>query len=136
MAIIDVEAMNASLANDYGPTRGPQAADSHEIALYDAHPWQGGVEIEGDGYTRATILPADWSVPEDGATSADGLFGAPTGPGDWDQATHWVAVDPATDVRWDADALSEPLVVTAGGTAPQITVTVYHPDAATGDDEG
>lgn len=134
MAIIDVEAMNASLANDYGPTRGPNAAASHLLALFDAHPWQGGVEIGGTGYTRAVILPAGWSTPADGSMTATGTFGTPTG--DWDEASHWVLIDPATDVMWDADALDVPLVVTAGGTAPQVIVTVYHPDAMTGDYEG
>ena len=56
MPLLDPGAMARSLDNDYGTTRGLNAADSHELVLFFGDPQSDGVEITEAG--RATILPA------------------------------------------------------------------------------
>jgi len=131
MAIKDVAAQNASLANDYGPNHGPASPDAHELALFNGDPMFDGVEITGPGYAPATVSnDAGWPDPDGGAISRSITYGAPTGP--WDEATHWLLRDPVTGDGWDCSALTEPLNVTdASDDGPVVIVTIFHPDALT-----
>jgi hypothetical protein len=126
--ILDAEARNASLANDYGSARGAGAADSHELELWDGDPTlEDSAELSGNGYAAAEIVPADWTAPDGGMTTATVTFDAPTG--EWTAATHWVLRDPVTGYGWDYQALSEELNVTgASDTGPEVLVAVFYND--------
>lgn len=127
MPIRDVEAMNASLDNDYGTTRGPNAADSHELALFYGDPMTDGVEISGGGYARVTVNPADWLPANDGFKSTEPIQ-FPATSGAWpDSPTHFALYDGS--VMWDNAPLVEPLDVTAASaTGPTVVVTVFYDD--------
>lgn len=131
MPIRDVAAMNRSLDNDYGTTRGPNAADSHELALFDNDPTIDGVELDaGDcpGYARPDVDPADWAVAAGGqkSTSAPIQFANSTDP--WTtQAKWWALVDGDDHTTvWDCAALNEALSVTDAGLGPAIQPTVFY----------
>jgi hypothetical protein len=135
MALVDVEAMNASLANDYGPDRGTSAADWHDLELWYGDPRLDGSEALDTAETGAwpRIMPADWSTPDGGAIQAVKSFAEATV--EWSlPATHWL-LRGSDGFAWDADALTEPLVVTGAGLIPPVTVTVYHADLQEDDDE-
>lgn len=120
--LIDVAARNASLDNDYGTTRGPNAAASHQVALYD----EDGVELSSAGYARVTLPAASWPAAVDGQKSATVVFPAPTG--EWLPAVSWRLI--AGGVTWDGGDFYDPLYVTAAsGTGPSVTVTVYYSTA-------
>lgn len=129
MPIISVEAQNASLANDYGPTHGAQSPDNLELGIWDDDPRFGGAELPADGgYARVPISHSDFSTPADGKTTilvqlADSTDEWPT-PGKW-----WVIIDADTGDLWDGDALNTPVVVAGAGSFDPMPVTVYHPDA-------
>lgn len=126
MPMLDDAAANASLANDYGTGRGANAADSHELELWDGNPNAGGSQLPlADGYAPATVLPADWSTPSGRKTSALVSFPAPTGA--WPTATWWV-LRGDDGLAWDYGTFSEAVNVTgASGTGPEVTVTVFYP---------
>jgi hypothetical protein len=135
MPIISTEAMNASLANDYGPTRGAQAADNLELGILTGDPRFGGVEFDSaGGYTRLPVdQDTDWATPADGKITALLQFpdstDAWTVAGDVAQGTWWQLYDADTGDAWDGDALDEAIVVTDAGSFAVMPVTVYHPDA-------
>lgn len=131
MPIRDVAAMNRSLDNDYGTTRGPNAADSHELALFDNDPTIDGVELDaGDcpGYERTVVLPADWAAAAGGSktTSAAVQFADATDA--WaTEAKWWALVDGDDHVTvWDCAALNESLSVTGAGPGPGIQPSVFY----------
>jgi hypothetical protein len=134
MPIRDVAAMNASLDNDYGENRGPNAADSHDMALFVGDPMTDGVELDAldnPGYDRPTILPADWLDADAGTKSTNGGVQFDNATAAWlDEATHWGLFDGS--VMWDCAPLAEPLVVSAAGTGPQVTPTVFYDDSVNG----
>lgn len=124
MPILDDAAANASLANDYGTARGGNAADAHDLELWDGDPsLEDSAELTGNGYAAAEILPADWSTPANRQTAATVTFDNPTGA--WAVATHYVLRGDDT-FGWDFGALAEPLYVTAAGDGPVVTVTVFY----------
>lgn len=126
MPLASVTAQNASLDNDYGVTRGPNAPDSHELALFLGHPLLGGVELSGNGYARATVLPGDWVAAADGAKSATVTFADPTG--EWQAVDYYALYDAADGTTlWEVVSLAEPLEVTGAGTGPTVTFTVFYP---------
>ena len=126
MPLASVPAQNASLDNDYGTTRGPNAPDAHELALFNGDPLNGGTELTGSGYARADVLPADWIAADDGAKSATVTFDDPTA--EWLTATHWLLIDAADSTTfWESAGFDEALEVTAAGDGPQVTVTVFYP---------
>lgn len=131
MPLASVAAQNASLDNDYGTTRGPNAADSHELALFSGDPMLGGVEISGGGYVRATVLPADWGAAAGGAKSATVTF--PDTTSEWlTNVTHWLLLDAAdSTTRWDSASFAEAGEITDMGDGPVATVTVFYPDLPT-----
>lgn len=135
MPLVDVGAMNASLANDYGDTRGPQAADSHTLELWYGDPrLEGSVELSAvGGYVAATVLPGDWEAPTGGAIRTVVNFADSTD--EWsDPATHW-ALRGDDGYLWDADALTDPLIVTGPGTITPVLVVIYHADLQADPDE-
>lgn len=146
MPIRDTSAMNRSLDNDYGSTRGPNAADSHLLALFDGNPMLsvddgGGVEItnaDNPGYARVTVdQDTDWLPAENGMKSLVSPKQLPATTGQWlDSPSHWALLDGADDsVMWDCGPLSEPLEVTGAGAGPLITFSVFYDDAITEEED-
>lgn len=117
--LVSVEAQNASLNNDYGTTRGPNAANSHQLVLLDLN----GVEVVGSGYARTTILPADWDAAVDGQKTAIVTVSDPTGP--WTTATSFLLYG-SDGYDWDSAELVDPLVVPEAGTLSPVVVTVQY----------
>lgn len=133
MPIRDIEAMNQSLANDYGtaPTLRPP---SHELALFAGDPMDDGVEITGGGYARVQIDAADWNDPEDGAISTINpvIFPSPTE--EWsDTITHAALI--YEGVVWDCMPLGEGLDVTGAGDGPSIDLEIFHADTILSEEE-
>lgn len=122
--LVDELARNASLDNDYGTTRGPNAADSHEVALLDTD----GLEVDSTtapGYARATVVPADWPPAEEGQKTVVVTFAAPTD--EWTPVAGWQLIDPATGAVWDDGDLVDLLLVTsASDDGPTVVVTVAY----------
>lgn len=141
MPIRDVAAMNKSLDNDYGTTRGPNAPSSHKLALFDGDPMiaeidGGGVEItnvNNPGYARVTVNPADWLAAANGMKSLAAPKQLPATTGQWlDSPSHWALLDGSDNVTmWDCGPLSEPLEVTGAGSGPLVTFSVFYDDAIT-----
>lgn len=125
--------MAKSLDNDYGETRGPNAADSHELVLFFGDPMSDdepgavpAVEITAAG--RATILPADWlPASADGVKATDGLVTLADSSGAY-VATHWALID-SDGLVWDCAELAEPLDVTGDGDPPQVLVEIFYDDS-------
>jgi hypothetical protein len=129
MPIRDQGAMERSLDNDYGPTRGPNAPDSFEVMLLDAT----GEEIPGttegvaNGYARPTHPNDAWLAATGGAKVSEVVtFAAPTGA--WETAYYWALRDPLTGLVWDYSPLTEPLDVTGPGTPVTLVMTVFYED--------
>lgn len=122
--LVDVAARNASLDNDYGTTRGPNAADAHEVALLDLD----GVELDdvtSPGYARVTVDSDDWPAAADGQKTLAVDFDPPTD--EWVAAAGWQLIDPVTDTVWDAGELVDLLEVTAASSVgPQVVITVAY----------
>ncbi|WP_067428547.1 phage tail fiber protein [Nocardioides jensenii] len=128
MPIRDVAAMNASLDNDYGTTRGPNAPAEHELALFSGDPMDGGVEVSGGGYSRVTVTEADWAAAADGEKSLLETVEFPPTTDEWeDDVTHFALIA-AGEVMWDCAPLADDLVITGPGTGPAITITLFHAD--------
>lgn len=132
MPIRDTAAMNRSLDNDYGTTRGPNAPASHSLALFVGDPMTDGVEVSGNGYARVVILPADWAPAADGMKSLinPAEFPAPTA--EWpDSPTYWALIG-SDGFWWDCAPLTEPLDITsASPEGPLVDVTIFFDDAVT-----
>jgi hypothetical protein len=130
MPLGSVAAMNASLDNDYGTTRGPHAAASHELALFAGDPLDSGVEIVGNGYARVTVLPAAWLAADEGQKSTAAAVQFPNATDEWDETvTHFALFDHADHVTmWDSAPLDEPVDVTAAGAGPAVIPTIFYAD--------
>lgn len=118
MALLDVGPRNKSLDNDYGATKGVNAAASHLLALFDGDPSNGGVEISGGGYARVTVTnngtnwPASSNGAKTGAVQTFTFTGAITGTASW-----WCLIDAADGTsRWDSRPLSAEVEVLAAMT--------------------
>ena len=131
MAIRDVGAMNASLDNDYGPTRGPNSPPAHQLALFVGDPFDEGVELDpaaAPGYARVTVLPAAWPPAEDGIKATDVQL--PPVTDEWaDAPTHWALYGSDGATMWDCNPLSEPIDVTGPGDGPVVTVTIFYDES-------
>lgn len=128
MPILDDDAANLSLANDYGAGRGSNAADEHELELWDGDPTlDDSAELTGGGYAAAEILPAAWSTPAGRSTQATATFPSPSGA--WTAATHYV-LRGDDGFGWDFGALAEPLYVTGAGDPPVVVVQVFYDNPA------
>lgn len=132
MPIRDLAARNASLNNDYGATRGPNAPDAHSLALFSGDPMidagdGGGVEISGGGYARVTIDQSEWLPAADGLKTLAAPKTFPATTGEWpDTVTHWALYDGST--MWDCGPLAEEVDVTGAGAGPVVNVTVFYDD--------
>lgn len=126
MPIRDAEAMRLSLDNDYGTTRGANAADSHELVMFLGDPMSEGVEVTDAG--RATILPADWlPASVDAVKSVDGLVDLPDPTVAW--SADYCALYGSDGNWWDCWPLTEPMDVEVGGTTPQVLVEIFYDDS-------
>ena len=126
MPLLDPAAMARSLDNDYGTTRGPNAAASHQLVLFFGDPQSAGVELTEAG--RATILPADWLASDvDGRKATAALVQMPDAAAAY-LATHF-ALYGADGFWWDCAELSEPLDVTETGPGPQVLVELFYDDS-------
>lgn len=121
---MDVTAANASIDNDYGVTRGPNAADVHVVALVD----EDGAELDAvtsPGYERAFVFPEDWPPAAGGQKSVLVTFPSPTG--EWIPVAGWRLLDADTGAEWDAGDLFDLLEVTTESTdGAQLSVTVFY----------
>lgn len=134
MGLLTTPAQNASLDNDYGATKGPNAAAAHELALYAGDPAAGGVELDSaGGYARPLVTNngTNWAAAAGGAkTSAILAFAVSTG--EWTVAaspavaTHFLLIDSTTGDFWDSGLLAPPISVDAAGETPHAQLTVYY----------
>jgi hypothetical protein len=130
MALLDEAAQNASLDNDYGASRGPNAPAAHQVALFDGDPLLGGLELtSAGGYARVTVTNngTNWPAAASGAkTSAAVTF--PTSSGAWSStATHWVLYDDADGTTaWDSAPLDDEIDINEAGDTASTTLTVYY----------
>ena len=137
MPIRDVAAMNRSLDNDYGTTRGPNAPASHNLRLYAGDPITDGVEASGGGYAAQNIAPADWLPAADGEKSLAAVVEFPVPTGSWGPTiTHWALTGVGDGgLMWDTGILADPLDVTGPGErGPLVRVTVFYDDAVTAEE--
>lgn len=135
MALVSLDAQNASLANDYGPTKGPNAPASLQVALFDGDPLTGGVELAPDGgYVRVTV-PNDGSTwptaPDGGAVTSVALSWGPSTDAWSAVATHFVLFDDADGATaWDSGLLADGGVsVDSAGVTSAAACTVYYNQA-------
>lgn len=138
MALVSIAAQNASLDNDYGAAKGPNAAASHEVALYQGDPVNGGVELDAaGGYARPTVTNdgTSWAAAAGGAkTSA--VVGFADATAEWTVAgvpavaTHFLLVDATTGDFWDSGLLGDEVSVEAAGPGPSVQLTIYYESGA------
>ena len=134
MPLGSVTAMNKSLDNDYGTTRGPNAAASHQVALFAGDPLEGGVEATTGtcpGYARVALTNgAAWGASVDGIKSTVAPVQFPNATAEWtDTLTHFALYDGAT--LWDCAPLDEPIDVTASGAGPAVLLSIFYSDTVT-----
>ena len=144
MPIRDVAAMNRSLDNDYGTTRGPNAAASHQLALFDGDPMLdpidgGGTElsaVDNPGYARVTINPADWAAAVNGMKELTAPKEFPDPTAQWlSSATHWALIETG-EIFWDVGPLTDALEISgASTTGPLVNIAVFYEDAVVNDEE-
>ena len=143
MPVLSTNAQNASLNNDYGATKGPNAPDEFEVLLYDGDPTVGGEEIAdtteddddpgvfvANGYAPAVIANdgSVWAAADGGVKSTVGPVQFADALAPWDTVTHFVLRDTATGDLWDTAPLLEPLDVTSAGDGPAISLTLFYSD--------
>lgn len=131
MPILDVAAQNRSLDNDYGTTAGANAPSGHELALFDADPSIGGVELDGTdcpGYVRVPVAPTDWAAAAGGAKTTAALVEFPDATGAWSTQARWWGLFDGDDhtTLWDYASLTSALIVSAAGPGPAIQPTVFY----------
>lgn len=128
--LISTGAQNASLDNDYGATKGPNAAANLEVALYDGDPSIDGAELTSTGGYVATSFANDGTTWPTAATAGSkttavlSLFTSTAALSD--TASWFVLRDPLTGDLWDAGALTEEVNVTGAGVAVSVQLTVYY----------
>jgi hypothetical protein len=130
MTLLDTAAQDASLNNDYGAAKGPNAPASHELALFTADPRLGGTELAATGgYARVVIANngTNWPGASGGSTTSAQIV-LPTSTAAWsDTATWFVLFDAADSVtRWDAGALAQEIDIDVAGADASTQLTVYY----------
>lgn len=123
-----------SLANDFGPTRGPNAADSFIAHLYDDHPEFGGVELDTTscpGYVAPTIDNDDFAADGDGGMSVVVELADATAA--WTKVGRWVVLENAAvaDEFWDYVQVDAVTVSAAGPFPEDLEITVLYADDST-----
>lgn len=127
MPILDQAAQEASLDNDYGATHGPHAPAAFEVALFDADPSFGGVELAGNGYAPGVIgNDADFDPAADWVKRSAAPVSFPDATGPWATARYWALRDPLTGLVWDYAPLVETLDVTAAGPGPTVALAIFY----------
>lgn len=118
MPIRDDAAANASLDNDYGSTKGPNAPAAHELTLFNGDPSAGGSEVTDAPRVTVANDGTNWPTAASnrqkvgiahtfGGTATYALEG-----------THWALIDAADGTTmWDTGELAEIV------TEPTDTVT-------------
>lgn len=134
MPMRDEAARNASLDNDYGTTRGPNAPSAgHDLALFDGDPMTTGVEVAGGGYARTRVPHSKWLPATGGMKRTDGPVVFPAVTGEWDGVvTHLGLFWAGTEVLADTVPLAEPVAVLDPGPGPEVNVSIYYNDDAAG----
>lgn len=132
MPIRDQAAQEASLDNDYGPTRGPNAPDGLEVAFFAGDPDVDGIEVptavEGEptGYERVSFSNDDWE-PADGGVKRSFPIEFPDALTEWPETvTHAALRDPVTGLWWDSLELEEPLDVTGPGAFAAVVLPIFY----------
>jgi hypothetical protein len=128
---MDIEAMNRSLANDYGPARGPNADSTHLLHLWVGDFRLDGVEVVGGSYAPVQIDAGDWAAPDGGGISTGVALTYPVPSVGWGVITHWRLSGLNDGLWWDGGRFSAPLDVTAPGgtlTLDVGAVTVFYAD--------
>jgi hypothetical protein len=141
MPIRDVAAQNASLDNDYGATHGPNAPDSHELALFDADPTVDGVELAdttevddgaggtttvANGYARVTVTnDATWAAADGGRKETVDPVQFADAVAAWETARYWALIDPVTGYVWDCAPLAAPVDVSVAGPGPAVVPAIF-----------
>lgn len=127
MPIRDQAAMNRSLDNDYGSTRGPNAPAAFEVALFFGDPTLGGVELAGNGYAPGSLdNGTGWLAAADGVKRTVTPVPFPDATAAWSTATHWALRDPITGLWWEYARLVEPLEVTTAGPGPTVALAIFY----------
>lgn len=143
MPIKDVAAQVASLSNDYGATKGPNAPVNLDVEIWVGDPLEAGsyempatTDIDGvvtaNGYASVT-------VPNDGTTwnAPDPVTGEllsnpitfPTSTAEWpDTGTHWLLRDTATGDAWDCAAFerTQRVNVNEAGVTPKPILSIFY----------
>ena len=125
---LDVAAQNAGLQAWFGDGRAASMPSSWEVALFDAHPLDGGVELDAvGGYSRLVVAntTANFPTPTSGVVVSVLLtWAAPTDA--WsDVATHFLLIDHADSLtRWYVGLLGSAINVTAAGPAFQTQLSI------------
>jgi hypothetical protein len=125
---LDTAAQNAGLQAWFGDGRAASMPASWEVALFTAHPLDGGTELTATGgYTRLVVAntSANFPTPTSGAVVSVALtWAAPTDA--WsDVATHFLLIDHAdSTTRWFVGLLSQSIDVTAAGPAFQTQLQI------------
>lgn len=143
MPLKDPAAQAASLDNDYGATKGPQAPGSLRLRIFIGDPLADGYEMPDTTLDDTdTAVPNGYApvvVPNDGSTwqAANPIDGSktsypitlPDSTYAWpDTGTHWQLEDADTGVVWDCCEFAETdqLVVDDAGFTPRPVLTVFY----------
>lgn len=129
---LSLTARTKSLSNDYGPTRGPNAADGFRAAIYDDHPEFGGVELDTvscPGYARVVVDNDDFAVVGGGIEVTVAVADA-TGP--WTKTGRWVLLLNAADLTevWDYVPVTA-VRPSEASTFDPLRITVFYSDDST-----
>lgn len=112
---LDVAAQSAALDGQLGDDHASTIPSSFELALFNADPRSGGVELDPDGgYVRVVVAntTAVWPAAAFGRKQSNPIA-LPVPTGAWsDTATHWVLFDAAdSTTRWFFGALAQELAI-------------------------
>lgn len=123
-----------SLANDFGPTRGPNSPDHFLVILLDDHPEFDGVELDTStcpGYARATVDNDDFAVVDSVGMGITVTLADPTAA--WTKIARYAALLNSADTSemWDYTAIDPIRVREAGPFVADLSFTVYYSDDST-----
>lgn len=125
---LDTAAQNAGLQAWFGDGRATSMPSSWEVALFTAHPLDGGTELTSTGgYTRLVVAntSANFPTPTAGViVSALLTWATPTAA--WsDVATHFLLLDHAdSTTRWYVGQLGQAIDIGAAGPAFQTQLSI------------
>lgn len=123
-----------SLANDFGPTRGPNAPDSFYVILLDDDPEFDGVELDSGtcpGYARVLVDSDDFVVVDDVGMRIFATL--PDATGAWSKIGRFAALLNSADTTemWDYTTIDPIRVREAGYFEEALSFTVYYSDDST-----